>query len=73
MRSATSKLKDFGDDLKDVLNKLIPLMVRQTLREPNQANAVNPEPVEALKHNFLNTADASVIPIGATPPPGAFS
>jgi len=41
------------DWVKDALNKLIPLMVRQTHHERNQLFTVRPEPVEGLNQGFL--------------------
>ncbi|ESS71915.1 hypothetical protein MGMO_85c00400 [Methyloglobulus morosus KoM1] len=40
--------------LKETLNKLIPLMVRQAHHERNQHVTVRPEPVEGLIQSFLN-------------------
>ena len=39
--------------VKESLNKLIPLMVRQAHHERNQQFTVRPEPVEGLNLSFL--------------------
>jgi hypothetical protein len=39
--------------IKEILNKLIPFMVRQTHHERNQPFTVRPEPVEGLNQSFL--------------------
>jgi glycerol-3-phosphate dehydrogenase (NAD(P)+) len=42
--------------IKQVLNKLVPFMVRQAHHERNQIPIVRPEPVEGLDRSFLKLA-----------------
>jgi hypothetical protein len=45
---------DKNDFVKETLDKLIPLMVRQARHERNQLIAVRPELVEGLIQRLLN-------------------
>jgi hypothetical protein len=41
--------------LKEILNKLIPFMVRHARHERNQLLTVRSDPVEGLNQNFLKS------------------